>query len=392
MARSMNMLLVVYVALLSVNALSLPVSKNSLKGSRMISTERYKRSPTMLFGGRMDRKLSTPTTIMSSDRATALETAERVKGGEEADNIGNTLEIGAYFGLWYALNIGYNVYNKKALNAVPLPWTLATIQLFAGLPCVFVLWGLGARKKPKLSFENVKTLTPSALCHLGTHVGAVLSLGAGAVSFTHIVKASEPVVSAIMSALFLKQIMPVPVYLSLLPVIGGVGLASLKELSFTWLAFGTAMMSNVASAGRGILSKGLMGQDIGENLDASNLYAVLTMIAFAFLLPASLCIESPELVSSSIAAAVEKGTTKMVLAWYTVLSGLFYYFYNEVAFLALSKVAPVTHAVGNTIKRVVIILATVVIFGNKLTPLGAAGSGIAIMGTLLYSLVKNKYK
>jgi solute carrier family 35 protein E1 len=346
----------------------------------------------MLFGGRMDRKLSTPTTIMSSDRATALETAERVKGGEEADNIGNTLEIGAYFGLWYALNIGYNVYNKKALNAVPLPWTLATIQLFAGLPCVFVLWGLGARKKPKLSFENVKTLTPSALCHLGTHVGAVLSLGAGAVSFTHIVKASEPVVSAIMSALFLKQIMPVPVYLSLLPVIGGVGLASLKELSFTWLAFGTAMLSNVASAGRGILSKGLMGQDIGENLDASNLYAVLTMIAFAFLLPASLCIESPELVSSSIAAAVEKGTTKMVLAWYTVLSGLFYYFYNEVAFLALSKVAPVTHAVGNTIKRVVIILATVVIFGNKLTPLGAAGSGIAIMGTLLYSLVKNKYK
>ena len=230
------------------------------------------------------------------------------------------------------------------------------------------------------------------MCHLGTHVGAVLSLGAGAVSFTHIVKASEPVVSAIMSALFLKQIMPVPVYLSLLPVIGGVGLASLKELSFTWLAFGTAMLSNVASAGRGILSKGLMGQDIGENLDASNLYAVLTMIASAFLLPASLCIESPELVSSSIAAAVEKGTTKMVLAWYTVLSGLFYYFYNEVAFLALSKVAPVTHAVGNTIKRVVIILATVVIFGNKLTPLGAAGSGIAIMGTLLYSLVKNKYK
>merc|ERR1711871_192805 len=151
---------------------------------------------------------------------------------------------------------------------------------------------------------------------------AVLSLGAGAVSFTHIVKASEPVVSAIMSALFLKQIMPVPVYLSLLPVIGGVGLASLKELSFTWLAFGTAMMSNVASAGRGILSKGLMGQDIGENLDASNLYAVLTMIAFVFLLPVSLSLESPELVSSSIAAAVEKGTTKMVLAWYTVLSGL----------------------------------------------------------------------
>ena len=80
------------------------------------------------------------------------------------------------------------------------------------------------------------------------------------------------------------------------------------------------------------------------------------------------------------------------LATVSMLSGAYYYLYNEVAFLALNAVAPVTHAVGNTIKRVVIILASVIVFGNKLTPLGAAGSAIAIFGTLLYSLAKNKYK
>jgi len=93
-----------------------------------------------------------------------------------------------------------------------------------------------------------------------------------------------------------------------------------------------------------------------------------------------------------------------------------------VAFLALSEVAPVTHAVGNTIKRVVIILASVIVFQNPLSPLGALGSAIAVGGcvttaqqlpnqliilsvctpnivsivvwyrTLLYSLAKNKYK
>jgi len=66
--------------------------------------------------------------------------------------------------------------------------------------------------------------------------------------------------------------------------------------------------------------------------------------------------------------------------------------YNEVAFLALSEVAPVTHAVGNTIKRVVIILASVIVFQNPLSFLGAMGSAIAIAGTLLYSIVKAKYK
>jgi len=54
--------------------------------------------------------------------------------------------------------------------------------------------------------------------------------------------------------------------------------------------------------------------------------------------------------------------------------------YNEVAFLALSEVAPVTHAVGNTIKRVVIILASVIVFQNPLLPLGALGSAIAVGG------------
>ena len=76
-----------------------------------------------------------------------------------------------------------------------------------------------------------------ALCHLGTHVGAVLSLGAGAVSFTHIVKASEPVVSAALSAVMLGAIYHPITYLTLLPIVGGVALASLKELSFTWLGF-----------------------------------------------------------------------------------------------------------------------------------------------------------
>ena len=56
------------------------------------------------------------------------------------------------------------------------------------------------------------------------------------------------------------------------------------------------------------------------------------------------------------------------------------------------KVSPVTHSIANTIKRVCIILATVLVFGNKLTPLGAFGSSLAVVGTLAYSLAKSKFK
>ena len=108
---------------------------------------------------------------------------------------GGVLLTGGYFALWYLFNIGYNIYNKQALNVLAYPWTVATIQMATGIPYFCALWALGIRKAPKLSLADLKTLFPVALCHTGVHVGAVVALGAGAVSFAHIVKASEPVVT-----------------------------------------------------------------------------------------------------------------------------------------------------------------------------------------------------
>ena len=40
------------------------------------------------------------------------------------------------------------------------------------------------------------------------------------------------------------------------------------------------------------------------------------------------------------------------------------------------------------VKRIVIILASVGVFGTRMTPLGMAGSGIAVAGAFLYALAK----
>ena len=84
--------------------------------------------------------------------------------------------------------------------------------------------------------------------------------------------------------------------------------------------------------------------------------------------------------------------TSKSLATLLGLGGLSYYAYNEVAFLALGKVNPVTHAVGNTIKRVVIIVASVVAFKTPMSTGSIIGSSIAIAGTLMYSLAMNASK
>ena len=201
--------------------------------------------------------------------------AKASKDSSDDSSLMATLQVGTYFALWYLFNIAYNIYNKQALNVLDYPWTIATIQMAAGIFYFVPLWITGLRKAPKLSMNDIKTLIPIALCHTGVHVGAVIALGAGAVSFAHIVKASEPVVTCGLNYAFLGEVLPTSVYLTLLPIIGGVAIASMKELSFTFLALASAMLSNVSSSARGVLSKKTMsGKKIGENLDAQNLYAV----------------------------------------------------------------------------------------------------------------------
>lgn len=332
---------------------------------------------------------TTPSTSLALS-ASGGEAAAEV---DDSSSLGETLKVGSYFAFWYLFNIGYNIYNKQALNALDFPWTIATIQMATGIFYFVPLWLTGLRKAPKLSGSDLKTLLPIALCHTGVHVGAVIALGAGAVSFAHIVKASEPVVTCGANALLLGEVLPAKVYATLLPIIGGVAIASMKELSFTMLALASAMLSNVSSSLRGVLSKKTMsGKQIGENLDAQNLYAVLTAMSTAILIPMFLAIEGTGFFPA-FKAVVEGGSfTNKSLSTLLALSGLTYYMYNEVAFLALGKVNPITHAVGNTIKRVVIIVASVIAFKTPMSTGSIIGSTIAILGTLLYSLAMNSIK
>merc|ERR1712039_1016573 len=120
--------------------------------------------------------------------------------------------------------------------------------------------------------------------------------------------------------LFMGEVLKWPVYASLLPIIGGVGLASASEMSFNWLCFGAAMGSNLGSAARAVYSKKVMGGgQIGENMNPSNVYAVLTIMATIMLIPISLAIEGPSGMMTGFKLAYAKGGAQFL--WHMVYSG-----------------------------------------------------------------------
>ena len=218
----------------------------------------------------------------------------------------------------------------------------------------------------------------------------MLGLGAGAVSFAQILKACEPAFSAVNEVIFLGEIQAWQVYITLIPIIGGVALASLGELSFSWLAVISCMIANQCAALKAVTGKGLMKKPFTKALGAANQYGVVNIASWLTLVPIAAILEGPG-AQAAYNTALKKGAKEADILFHVFASGFAFYLYNEVSFMALAKVSPVTHSVANTLKRVVIIVVSCIVFNTKMTTEGVVGSTVAITGTLLYSLAKQKY-
>ncbi len=70
------------------------------------------------------------------------------------------VKIGTYFVLWWSLNVVFNIYNKKVLNAFPYPWLTSTLSLAAGSTIMLASWATRLVAAPELDAEFWKSLAP----------------------------------------------------------------------------------------------------------------------------------------------------------------------------------------------------------------------------------------
>lgn len=314
--------------------------------------------------------------------------------------------------LWYAFNVGYNVYNKMLSKALDFPMMVALTSLGVGCLYFLPLWLLGIRKAPGLSKDDVKKCTVLAMLHTVGHVGAVVAMSAGAVSFTHIIKALEPLFSVIFGFVIDGKMDKLSVNIWLIPIIAGVGWAAVGSkimagqdilADINPVAFGGAMTSNLAFSLRGLLSKKFKAESKASNLSSANLYAVITLLSFILFLPFALVLEGSKLAEAwppvaGITTIPEKILGVPVMAAtsldhvyeLTLWTGFYYYMYNEMAYLVLGEVSATAQAVANTVKRVVILLATVAFLGETMDANKAAGAAVAIIATCIYSIAKSR--
>ncbi|XP_058072593.1 glucose-6-phosphate/phosphate translocator 1, chloroplastic-like [Magnolia sinica] len=327
--------------------------------------------------GPRSRKLKFECSAYEADHS------EEVPNQQVRSAAAQKLKIGIYFATWWALNVVFNIYNKKVLNVFPYPWLTSTLSLAAGSLIMLISWAIRIAEPPKTDLGFWKALAPVAVAHTIGHVAATVSMSRVAVSFTHIIKSGEPAFSVLVSRFLLGESFPVPVYLSLLPIIGGCALAAVTELNFDMIGFMGAMISNVAFVFRNIFSKKGMK---GTSVSGMNYYACLSMLSLVILTPFALQVEGPQLWAAGWEKALSQIGPQFI--WWVAAQSVFYHLYNQVSYMSLDEISPLTFSIGNTMKRISVIVSSIIIFRTPVQPVNALGAAIAILGTFLYSQAK----
>ncbi|KAJ6765277.1 SOLUTE CARRIER FAMILY 35 [Salix koriyanagi] len=315
-------------------------------------------------------------------KATAV--PESAGEGEEKSSLTKTLQLGLLFGLWYLFNIYFNIYNKQVLKVFPNPVTITAAQFAVGTVLVSFMWTFNLYKKPKVSGAQLAAILPLAVVHTLGNLFTNMSLGKVAVSFTHTIKAMEPFFSVILSAMFLGEMPTLWVVGSIIPIVGGVALASVTEASFNWAGFWSAMASNLTNQSRNVLSKKVMVKK-EESMDNITLFSIITIMSFILLAPVTIFMDGVKFTPAYLQSAglnVKETYTRAFLA------AICFHAYQQVSYMILQRVSPVTHSVGNCVKRVVVIVSSIFFFKTHVSPINSLGTGIALAGVFLYSRVK----
>ncbi|KAK6133492.1 hypothetical protein DH2020_032785 [Rehmannia glutinosa] len=228
---------------------------------------------------------------------------------------------------------------------------VSVIHLFVGVVYCSVSWAVGLPKRAPIDSNLLKLLIPVAVCHALGHVTSNVSFATVAVSFTHTIKGDNTDMDS--TNLY--------AYISIIALIVCIPPALIvSPHADKW----QNCFSNV---------------HILFFIFSSNVFLIYSITQ----------VEGPQLMKHGFNDAIAKvGMTKFITDLFWV--GMFYHLYNQLATNTLERVAPLTHAVGNVLKRVFVIGFSILVFGNKISLQTGIGTSIAIAGVAAYSLIKAK--
>eukprot|EP00884_Botryococcus_braunii_P000978 jgi/Botrbrau1/10881/Bobra.0025s0058.1 len=194
---------------------------------------------------------------------------------------------------WYAANIGVLLLNKYLLSyyGFKFPAFLTMCHMLSCSICTYACSRLKVvdTKRVTSRAQLVKIAVLASVFCISIVLGNI-SLRYIPVSFNQAIGATTPFFTAVLGFILVGERETFFVYASLIPVVGGIIMASGGEPLFNLFGFGAAMTATGARALKTVL-QGILLSQVGDRLDSMSLLMYMSPIAATLLLPATLLME-----------------------------------------------------------------------------------------------------
>lgn len=291
---------------------------------------------------------------------------------------------------WYSSNIGVLLLNKYLLSnygfKYPIFLTMCHMMACSLLSYVAIAWMKMVPLQTIRSRAQFLKISCLSLVFCSSVVCGNVSLRYLPVSFNQAVGATTPFFTAVFAYLMKEKREDWITYLTLIPVVTGVIIASGGEPSFHMFGFIICISATAARAFKSVLQGKLLTSE-GEKLNSMNLLLYMAPIAVAFLIPATLIMEENVV---AITLALARDDIKII--WYLLFNSALAYFVNLTNFLVTKHTSALTLQVLGNAKGAVAVVISILIFRNPVSVTGMLGYMLTVIGVVLYSESKKRNK
>nr|CDJ84400.1 Protein of unknown function DUF6 and Protein of unknown function DUF250 domain containing protein [Haemonchus contortus] len=274
---------------------------------------------------------------------------------------------------WYVVSSASSITNKILLQNYPYPTTLALSNLM-WVPIYSIpllrMWECKVVKLTPLQYR--KYLTPISAGKALAVVSAYFSLWKVPVSYAHTVKASMPLFAVLLSRVFLKERQSYQVYLSLLPIVAGVVVASATELSFSLFGMFSALLSTFTYSLLNILVKKLLKE---SDIHPIRLLAMNSQLAAIMVFPFWLFNDAFSMARTMGSGDTMHPSPDLWLLVLLAMTGVLSFLQNLCAFSLIHQLTALSYAVCNATKRITVIGSSLLTLHNPVTEFDAAKRG-----------------